>query len=93
MNLNSIIQAWENNALPKELTVLEAYKREIDNCEKHAFEAWRTTTDRTMAKMLMNEQILYAEVSVSLQNAISNLTREQTFNRIVNQQFTFKYAY
>ncbi|MDQ6479829.1 hypothetical protein [Dyadobacter sp. LHD-138] len=66
MNLNSIIQAWENNALPADLTVLDAYKKEIDNCEKHAFEAWRTTTNKAMAKMLMNELILYADVSVAI---------------------------
>lgn len=93
MTLNLIILAWENNALPKDLDVLKTWKKEIDNCEKRAFEAWRTATSSALATMLMNEQIYYADVSLGINDTIRSLTRQRDFTNILNRPFTFKSAY
>jgi len=93
MNLITIIQAWENNALPKDISTLEACKKEIDNCEKVTFETWRTTTDRKLACMLMNEQIQYAEISLAIQLAIASLTLQDDFNKIITRPLALKSTY
>ena len=90
MNLNFILDQWENNVLPQELSVLKAYKKEIDNCEQRTFETWRTTSNSRTAKMLMNEHIAYAEVSQAIQQNIYQLERQLEFSQFVNNPFTYK---
>jgi hypothetical protein len=91
MNLTVIIHAWENNVLPKDLDTLLAYKKEIDLCENHAFEAWRNTTNKTMGNMFVNEQLLYAEISEGIQSAIKILTRQLDYKKIKDKPlFTLK---
>ena len=93
MTLNLIIHAWENNALPKDLDVLKTWKKEIDNCEKRAFEVWRITTNNRWAIVLMNEQIYYADISQGINDRIRSLTRQRDYNNILNRPFTFKSAH
>ena len=93
MNLITIIQAWENNALPKDIRVLEAYKKEIDACENITFQTWRTTTNRKLACMLMNEQIQYAEISLDIQLAIASLNHRRFMETVINKTFTSKSTY
>ena len=93
MNLITIIQAWENNALPKDICVLEAYKKEIDACESVTFQTWRTTTNRKLACMLMNEQIQYAEISLDIQLAIAALNHHRLMQTVINKPLTCKSAY
>ena len=90
MNLNLILDQWENNVLPQDLCVLKAYKKEIDNCEQRTFETWRTTSNSRTAKMLMNEHIAYAEVSQAIQHNIYQLERQLEFSQFVNNPFTYK---
>jgi hypothetical protein len=94
MNLIVIIHAWENNVLPEDLDTLLAYKKEIDQCETMAFEAWRNAKNKTMANMLVNEQLLYAEISEGIQKAIKIHTRQLDYKRITKKPlFTLKSVY
>ena len=94
MNLTVIIHAWENNILPTDLDTLLAYKKEIDLCETMAFEAWRNTKNKTMGNMLVNEQLLYAEISEGIQNAIQTLTRQLDYKKITSRPLlTLKSVY
>lgn len=94
MNLNQIINAWENNALPTDVDALKACKREIDNCELRTFETWRMTSNRTTSSMLMNEQIQYGEISEAIQKRIDSLIRQKEYHNIINKPlFTSQPAY
>ena len=90
MNLNFILDQWENNVLPQDLSVLKVYKKEIDNCEQRTFETWRTTSNSRTSKMLMNEHIVYAEVSQAIQQNIYRLERQLEFSQFVNNPFSYK---
>ena len=94
MNLIVIIHAWENNVLPTDLDTLLEYKKEIDRCENHAFEAWRNTKNKTMGNMLVNEQLLYTEISEGIQDAIRIRTRQLDYKKITSKPLlTLKSAY
>lgn len=93
MNLVTIISEWENNALPNDILKLEAYKAEIDKCELSTFEAWRTATDKTMSTMLVNEQLLYADVSNRIQKAISDIKHQQIISQIKNGKSILDYKF
>lgn len=93
MNLITIISEWENNALPNQIEKLEAYKVEIDKCEVSAFEAWRTASNKTMAAMLTNEQLLYSDLSQAIQEAIAGIKNQQIISAIKNGKSTPYYNF
>lgn len=93
MNLIIIISEWENNALPNELEKLEAYKVIIDRCESFAFEAWRNATNKTLAAMLTNEQLIYSDVSHSILRAIATIKNQQIISAIKNGKSTPYYNF
>lgn len=77
------------------METLRAWKKEIDGCEHVAFEAWRTTTNKRTSEMLVNEHILYHNISMSIQSQVNSLLLEASSvkansKRIPNSVFKWK---
>lgn len=83
MIINDIVDAWELNKLPTDINTLIAWKKEADQAEQIAFDAWRDSTAKTKeeSQQLVFNHVLYHEISMGIQSHLTDLLTTRPFKR------------